>query len=149
MKRHPDIGDHVTIYAHATILGGDTRVGAALDHRLQRLADEIRPGRLGRLFQGRQPRDPFAPEKEATRRATKLATTHDHDWENSEPASRQSQLTAAARAARRCVRLRYAAHAAASVSVPAVSDTLMQSPTNVSSASASRRPFRCATPQRR
>jgi len=28
VKRHPNIGDHVTIYAHATILGGDTRVGA-------------------------------------------------------------------------------------------------------------------------
>lgn len=28
MKRHPDIGDHVTIYAHATILGGDTSIGA-------------------------------------------------------------------------------------------------------------------------
>jgi serine O-acetyltransferase len=28
VKRHPDIGDHVTIYAHATILGGDTKVGA-------------------------------------------------------------------------------------------------------------------------
>jgi serine O-acetyltransferase len=28
VKRHPDIGDHVTIYAHATILGGDTIVGA-------------------------------------------------------------------------------------------------------------------------
>ena len=28
MKRHPDIGDRVTIYAHATILGGDTLVGA-------------------------------------------------------------------------------------------------------------------------
>jgi serine O-acetyltransferase len=28
VKRHPDIGDHVTIYAHATILGGDTSVGA-------------------------------------------------------------------------------------------------------------------------
>ena len=28
IKRHPDIGDHVTIYAHATILGGDTRIGA-------------------------------------------------------------------------------------------------------------------------
>jgi serine O-acetyltransferase len=27
VKRHPDIADHVTIYAHATILGGDTRVG--------------------------------------------------------------------------------------------------------------------------
>lgn len=27
-KRHPDIGDYVTIYAHATILGGDTRIGA-------------------------------------------------------------------------------------------------------------------------
>jgi serine O-acetyltransferase len=27
-KRHPDIGGHVTIYAHATILGGDTRIGA-------------------------------------------------------------------------------------------------------------------------
>lgn len=27
IKRHPDIGDHVTIYAHATILGGDTQVG--------------------------------------------------------------------------------------------------------------------------
>ncbi|HNC22973.1 MAG TPA: serine O-acetyltransferase [Opitutaceae bacterium] len=28
IKRHPDIGDHVTIYAHATILGGDTVIGA-------------------------------------------------------------------------------------------------------------------------
>lgn len=28
VKRHPDIGNHVTIYAHATILGGDTRIGA-------------------------------------------------------------------------------------------------------------------------
>jgi serine O-acetyltransferase len=28
VKRHPDIGDNVTIYAHATILGGDTRIGA-------------------------------------------------------------------------------------------------------------------------
>jgi serine O-acetyltransferase len=28
VKRHPDIGDRVTIYAHATILGGDTRIGA-------------------------------------------------------------------------------------------------------------------------
>jgi L-alanine-DL-glutamate epimerase-like enolase superfamily enzyme len=28
VKRHPDIGDHVTIYAHATILGGDTVIGA-------------------------------------------------------------------------------------------------------------------------
>lgn len=28
IKRHPDIGDHVTIYAHATILGGDTKIGA-------------------------------------------------------------------------------------------------------------------------
>jgi len=27
VKRHPDIGDNVTIYAHATILGGDTRIG--------------------------------------------------------------------------------------------------------------------------
>src|ERR1700712_3137736 len=28
VKRHPDIGDYVTIYAHATILGGDTRIGS-------------------------------------------------------------------------------------------------------------------------
>jgi serine O-acetyltransferase len=28
LKRHPDIGDNVTIYAHATILGGDTCIGA-------------------------------------------------------------------------------------------------------------------------
>lgn len=28
VKRHPDVGDHVTIYAHATILGGDTHIGA-------------------------------------------------------------------------------------------------------------------------
>ncbi len=27
VKRHPDIDDGVTIYAHATILGGDTRIG--------------------------------------------------------------------------------------------------------------------------
>lgn len=28
IKRHPEIGDRVTIYAHATILGGDTIIGA-------------------------------------------------------------------------------------------------------------------------
>jgi serine O-acetyltransferase len=28
VKRHPAIGDHVTIYAHATILGGDTIIGS-------------------------------------------------------------------------------------------------------------------------
>ncbi|HXN34956.1 MAG TPA: serine O-acetyltransferase EpsC [Opitutaceae bacterium] len=28
VKRHPDIGDNVTLYAHATILGGDTQIGA-------------------------------------------------------------------------------------------------------------------------
>ena len=28
VKRHPDIADYVTIYAHATILGGDTRIGS-------------------------------------------------------------------------------------------------------------------------
>ena len=28
IKRHPEVGDNVTIYAGATILGGDTRVGA-------------------------------------------------------------------------------------------------------------------------
>lgn len=28
VKRHPDVEDNVTIYAHATILGGDTRLGA-------------------------------------------------------------------------------------------------------------------------
>jgi len=27
IKRHPDIGDNVVIYAGATILGGDTRIG--------------------------------------------------------------------------------------------------------------------------
>ena len=27
-KRHPDIGDHVVIYANATILGGDTVIGS-------------------------------------------------------------------------------------------------------------------------
>ena len=27
-KRHPDVEDHVTIYANTTILGADTRVGA-------------------------------------------------------------------------------------------------------------------------
>lgn len=27
-KRHPDLGDRVTVYAHASILGGDTQVGA-------------------------------------------------------------------------------------------------------------------------
>jgi serine O-acetyltransferase len=29
VKRHPDVGANVTIYAHATILGGDTRIGAS------------------------------------------------------------------------------------------------------------------------
>ncbi len=28
VKRHPDVADNVTIYAHATILGGDTHIGS-------------------------------------------------------------------------------------------------------------------------
>jgi len=28
IKRHPDVGDHVVVYAGATILGGNTRIGA-------------------------------------------------------------------------------------------------------------------------
>ena len=43
-KRHPTIGDRVTIYAGATIIGGDTVIGAGSTIGGQRVSDAQRPG---------------------------------------------------------------------------------------------------------
>ena len=51
IKRHPNIGDHVVIYAGATILGGQTHIGDKYRHRRQRLADELRARRADGLQQ--------------------------------------------------------------------------------------------------
>ena len=42
-KRHPTLEDDVVVYANATILGGQTVIGAAGGDRLERVADGKRP----------------------------------------------------------------------------------------------------------
>ncbi len=80
VKRHPDIGDHVTIYAHATILGGDTRIG---DHSIVGssvwLMKSI-PDESVAYFKGDNLVIRSRRKKETLiERSTVL--THDHDWE--------------------------------------------------------------------
>ena len=52
-KRHPTIEDDVTIYAGASIHGGDTVIGKGVGHRRQRLAYQVRAAGL----QGFRPRE--------------------------------------------------------------------------------------------
>ena len=80
VKRHPDIGDHVTIYAHATILGGDTRVGAhsiigSNVWLLKSIPDDSVAYFKGENLVIRSRRKKEALLESASR------PTHDHDWE--------------------------------------------------------------------
>ncbi|HVS50980.1 MAG TPA: serine O-acetyltransferase [Opitutaceae bacterium] len=80
VKRHPDIGDHVTIYAHATILGGDTRVG---EHSIIGsnvwLMKSI-PEHSVAYFKGENLVVRSRRKKEALVEG-QGALAHDHDWE--------------------------------------------------------------------
>jgi serine O-acetyltransferase len=80
VKRHPNIGDHVTIYAHATILGGDTHVGAhsiigSNVWLLKSIPDESVAYVKGDNIIVRSRR-----KKEALVE-TRGGPAHDHDWE--------------------------------------------------------------------
>jgi serine O-acetyltransferase len=80
IKRHPDIGDHVTIYAHATILGGDTRVGVhSIIGSNVWLLNSI-PDESVAYFKG----DNLivrSRRKKETLLANQVAPSHEHDWE--------------------------------------------------------------------
>ena len=53
IKRHPDIGNHVVVYAGATILGGMTHHRRQLRDRRQRVAHALHRGRADRPRRGR------------------------------------------------------------------------------------------------
>jgi serine O-acetyltransferase len=80
VKRHPDIGDHVTIYAHATILGGDTHVGAhSIIGSNVWLLKSI-PGESVAYFKG----DNLvirSRRKQESLVGNAAAVTHEHSWE--------------------------------------------------------------------
>ncbi len=80
VKRHPNIGDHVTIYAHATILGGDTHVGAhsiigSNVWLMKSIPDESVAYFKGENLVVRSRR------KKETLVETERFVTHEHDWE--------------------------------------------------------------------
>ncbi len=80
VKRHPNIGDHVTIYAHATILGGDTHVGAhsiigSNVWLLKSIPDDSVAYFKGDNIVVRSRR------KKETLVEHRHAPVHDHDWE--------------------------------------------------------------------
>lgn len=80
VKRHPDIGDSVTIYAHATILGGDTRIG---EHSIIGsnvwLMKSI-PDQSVAYFKGDNIVVRSRRKKEAMVEHL-VAPSHEHDWE--------------------------------------------------------------------
>ncbi len=80
VKRHPNIGDHVTIYAHATILGGDTHVGANSIIGSNVWLMKSIPEESVAYFKGENlvVRSRRKKESLIERRDT---PTHDHDWE--------------------------------------------------------------------
>jgi serine O-acetyltransferase len=80
VKRHPDIGDHVTIYAHATILGGDTRVGAHSIIGSNVWLMKSIPDESVAYFKGENLVVRSRRKKEALVERGG-APTHDHDWE--------------------------------------------------------------------
>ena len=80
VKRHPDIGDHVTIYAHATILGGDTHVGAHSIIGSNVWLMRSIPAESVAYFKG----DNLVVRSRRKKEAMVVNTgalTHDHDWE--------------------------------------------------------------------
>jgi serine O-acetyltransferase len=82
VKRHPDIGDNVTIYAHATILGGDTRVGAHSIIGSNVWLMKSVPDESVAYFKGENlvVRSRRKKEKE-TLVECRPGPAHDHDWE--------------------------------------------------------------------
>jgi len=80
VKRHPNIGDHVTIYAHATILGGDTHVGANSIIGSNVWLMKSIPEESVAYFKGENlvVRSRRKKETLIERRDT---PTHEHDWE--------------------------------------------------------------------
>ena len=80
VKRHPDIGDNVTIYAHATILGGDTHIG---EHSIIGsnvwLMKSI-PAESVAYFKGENLVVRSRRKKETLVERI-VAPSHDHDWE--------------------------------------------------------------------
>jgi serine O-acetyltransferase len=80
VKRHPDIDDHVTIYAHATILGGDTRVGehSIIGSNVWLLKSV--PDESVAYFKGENIVIRSRRKKEAMVEG-RSAPSHDHDWE--------------------------------------------------------------------
>src|SRR5687767_2870496 len=80
VKRHPDIGDHVTIYAHPTILGGDTNGGkhsiiGSNVWLMKSIPDESVAYFKGENLVVRSRR------KKETLLANSGSPSHDHDWE--------------------------------------------------------------------
>jgi serine O-acetyltransferase len=80
VKRHPDIGDHVTIYAHATILGGDTHVGAHSIIGSNVWLMKSIPDESVAYFKGDNLVVRSRRKKEALV-GNVGAPSHDHDWE--------------------------------------------------------------------
>ncbi len=80
VKRHPDIGDHVTIYAHATILGGDTHVGVHSIIGSNVWLMKSIPAESVAYFKGENLVVRSRRKKEAMLENSGHPT-HDHDWE--------------------------------------------------------------------
>ncbi len=80
VKRHPDIGDHVTIYAHATILGGDTHVGAHSIIGSNVWLMKSIPDESVAYFKGDNLVVRSRRKKESLL-ANQGAPSHEHDWE--------------------------------------------------------------------
>jgi serine O-acetyltransferase len=79
VKRHPDIGDNVTIYAHATILGGDTQIGAHSIIGSNVWLMKSVPDESVAYFKGDNLVVRSRRKKESL--VERAAPSHDHDWE--------------------------------------------------------------------
>jgi serine O-acetyltransferase len=80
VKRHPDIGDNVTIYAHATILGGDTQIGAHSIIGSNVWLMKSIPEESVAYFKGDNLVVRSRRKKEAMVERS-VSPSHDHDWE--------------------------------------------------------------------
>lgn len=80
VKRHPEIGDYVTIYAHATILGGDTHIGAHSIIGSNVWLMKSIPDESVAYFKGENLVIRSRRKKEALVERSS-APTHEHDWE--------------------------------------------------------------------
>lgn len=80
VKRHPDIGDNVTIYAHATILGGDTFIGAHSIIGSNVWLMKSVPDESVAYFKGENIVIRSRRKKESMVERS-VAIAHEHDWE--------------------------------------------------------------------